>query len=81
MVRVGHAEALDPVNAILVGSGLVHCIAPIEIGLIAGSVPPGTMDSHHAVAPTYIMVIVVGGKGLPIVVTQRLLAGRGWEAH
>ena len=46
------------------GRGFEHQVVPVEIGLIAGSIPPGTRKSHCAVSPTCIMV---GGKGFPAV--------------
>lgn len=46
------------------GRGFEHQVAPVEIGLIAGSVPPGSGETHCAVSPTCIMV---GGKGFPSV--------------
>lgn len=69
-VRVAHAKARGPVDAIRVGSGGGHRIVSVEIGMIAGFVPPGAMDSHCAVALSCVVVSVVGGKGLPIVKAQ-----------
>lgn len=61
------------------GSGFGHPVAPVEIGLIAGSETPGTTDSHLAAALACIMVGVIGGKGLPAVrgSSGSPLAGRG----
>lgn len=44
---------------------------PVEIGPVAGSVPPGAVDDHRAVAPALcIMVSIVGGERLPAVIAQ-----------
>lgn len=80
-VRVAHAEARGPVDAVRVGSGGGHRVVAVEIRMIAGFVPPGATDRHGAVAPTRVVVSVVGGKGLPVVKAQGVPWQRGNRWH
>lgn len=63
------------------GRGFGHPVAPVEIGLIAGSETPGTTDSHLAVALVCIMVGVIGGKRLPAMEAQGVPWQEGDERH